>query len=136
MIAAIISVISLAAFLQFFISYCRSVIVASQRVPLSEQVRELAGIKNLTVDGEEFYRLRQLLRLCPHRGDDRTEIRAVGTYYGLLKILRDASRRVVPRLTNWAERERQNCSYFIAVALDRRISYSRSLLAEQMADHM
>ena len=136
MIAALICVISLAAFLQFFVSYCRSVIVASRRVALSEQVRELAGIRSYTVDGDEFHRLRQLLRLCPHRGDDRTEISAVGTYYALLSMVRNLSRTLVPRLASWIERERGNCSYFIAVALDRRISYSRSLLAEQMADRL
>jgi hypothetical protein len=39
MIAALIVVISLAALLQFFISYCRSLLATYGKVELSEQVR-------------------------------------------------------------------------------------------------
>lgn len=134
MIAALISVISLAALLQFCISYCRSVIAASRRVALSEQVREITGIENSNLGGDEFDRLLQLVRLCPERSDDRAEINFVGAYYEFLQLLRRVARPVVPRIAEWAEQERESCSYFIAVVLDRRISYSRDLLAQQMAD--
>jgi hypothetical protein len=36
----------------------------------------------------------------------------------------------------WAEQERESCSYFAAVALDRRISYSRDLFTQQIADRL
>lgn len=134
MIAALIAVISLAALLQFCISYCRSVIAASRRVALSEQVREIAGIGSASVGGDEFDRLLQLVRLCPERAEDRTEINFVGAYYEFLQLLRRVARRLVPRIAEWVEQERQSCSYFIAVVLDRRISYSRELLAQQMAE--
>ena len=136
MIAALISVVSLAALLQFFVSYCRSVIAASSREELSEQVREVTGIASQAVAGDEFQRLLQLARLCPERGDDRTEIRAVGAYYRLLNLMRAAFRSLAPGLVSWAELERQHCSYFAAVALDRRIAHSRDLLAQQMADRV
>jgi hypothetical protein len=32
----------------------------------------------------------------------------------------------------WAESERGHCAYFAAVALERRISFSRDMLAQQM----
>jgi hypothetical protein len=136
MIAALMFVISLAALLQFFVSYCRSVIAASSKVELSDQVREVTGIASQTVAGDEFERLLQLARLCPERGDDRTEIRAVGAYYRLLNLMRAAFRSIAPSFVSWAELERQHCSYFAAVALDRRIAYSRDLLAQQMADRV
>jgi hypothetical protein len=134
MIAALICVVSMAALLQFCISYCRSVIAASRRVALSEQVREIAGIATPTVSADDFARLRQLVQLCPERGDDRTEISAVGKYYALLKVLHSVAQPMVPSVAEWAERERRSCSYFIAVVLDRRIAYSRDLLAQQLAD--
>lgn len=136
MIAALICVISLAALLQFFVSYCRSLIAACSKVELSEQVREVTGIESQTVPGDEFERLLQLVRLCPERGDDRGEIRAVGAYYGLLNLVRVIFRSVAPGFAGWAELERQHCSYFAAVALDRRIAFSRDLLAEQMAERI
>ena len=134
MIAALIAVISLAALLQFFISYCRSVIAASSKVELSEQVREVAGIASQPPSGEEFRRLLQLVRLCPDRGDDRIELGFVGAYYLLLNAVRGLSAAIAPAVAGWAEQERDGCSYFAAVALDRRISYSRELLAQQMSD--
>jgi hypothetical protein len=136
MIAALICVISLAAFLQFFVSYCRSILASSRKVELSSRVREVTGIANQNVAADDFQRLLQLVRLCPERGDDQTEIRAVGTYYGLLYILGRAAQPLIPSVSSWAEQERQSCSYFAAVALDRRISYSRDLFTQQVADRL
>jgi hypothetical protein len=132
-IATLIFVISLALLLQFFVSYCRSVIAASRTSELSERVREVAGIQDQGVRGEEFTRLVQLLHLCPGRGDDTGELRAVGAYYSLLAAMNKAFRPISLAVARWAEAERESCSYFAAVALDRRISYSRELLAQQIS---
>ncbi|MGH9683852.1 MAG: hypothetical protein ACRD4S_09620 [Candidatus Acidiferrales bacterium] len=134
MIAALICVISAAACLQFFVSYCRSILASSRKAELSERVREVTGIAGANVAAGDFRRLLQLVRLCPERGDDRTEIRVVGTYYALLRGIILISRSTVPKLSVWAESERQSCSYFAAAVLDRRISYSRDLLMQQAAD--
>lgn len=132
MIAALICVVSLAALLQFFASYCRSVLAATGKVELSERVREVAGVGRRSVAAGDFYRFLQLVRLCPEHEADGAELRAVGIYYSLLHVLGRLSRVLVPRVAAWAERECQSCSYFAAVALDRRISYSRGLFAEQV----
>lgn len=134
MAAALICVISIAVFLQFFVSYCRSVLAVSRKVDLSDRVREVSGIAGRNIGADDFARLVQLLRLCPEQGDDQTEIRAVGTYYSLLRIFRTFAGFLVPGIGPWTERERQNCSHFAAVALDRRISYSRDLFTRQVAD--
>jgi hypothetical protein len=136
MIASVIFVFSIAAFLQFFIWHCRSILASSRRVELSDRVREVTGIQSPSFGAEDFRRLVQLVRLCPERGDDQGEIRAVGTYYSLLNILGHLARPTVPRVAAWAEQERENCSYFAAVALDRRISYSRDLFTQQVADRL
>jgi len=52
-----------------------------------------------------------IVRLCPERGDDRGEIRAVGTYYGLLNILGHLARPTV-RASRLGRAGRENCSYF------------------------
>jgi hypothetical protein len=134
MIAALIGIFSIAALLQFFVSYCRSVIAAYSKVELSDQVREVAGITAQPVNGDEFRRLVSLVRLCPERGDDGMEIRLVGAYHGMLSSARGVLRSIVPAIAAWAEREREHCSYFAAVALDRRIAFSRDLLAQQSAE--
>ena len=134
--AAIICVFSIAAFLQFFVWHCRSILASSLRVELSKRVREVAGVEDRDFGADDFHRLLQLVRLCPERGDDRGEIRAVGTYYGLLNVVTRLARQTLPPVANWAEQERESCSHFAAVALDRRISYSRDLFTQQIADRL
>lgn len=134
MIAALILVVSLAALLQFFVSYCRSLIAASSKLELSEQARDVTGIQNRIVRGDEFQRLLQLIGLCPGPGDDTGGIRAVRGYFGLLNLLRAVSARLAPTVVLWAEHERASCAYFAAVALDRRIAHSRELLARQISN--
>jgi hypothetical protein len=72
------------------------------------------------------------VRLCPERGDDHGDIRAVGAYYRALCFLNRTTNSIVPQIAAWANHERENCSYFAAVALDRRISYSRDLFTQQL----
>ena len=136
MIAALICVISIAAFLQFFVSYCRSILASTRKVELSDRVREATGISNQNVAAEDFERLLQLVRLCPERGEDQNEIRVVWTYYGLMDVLNRITRPILPGVAAWAQQERQSCSHFAAVALDRRISYSRDLFTQQVADRL
>jgi len=131
MIAALICVASLAALLQFFVSYCRSILASARKDALSESVREVAGIGNAGVSADDFARFLQLLLLCSGGGRDRTQIRAVEIYYKLLHILGRVSHSVIPGLSSWAEEEGRGCSYFAAVALDRRISESRGLFNHQ-----
>jgi hypothetical protein len=136
MIAALIFVISLVALLQFFVLHCRSILAYSRRVELSERIRELTGLSSKDVSAGDFERLLQLVRLCPERGDDGQEIRVVGAYYSLLDILGRVTHSIVPSVNAWTESERRGCSYFAAVALDRRISYSRDLFTQQVADRL
>jgi hypothetical protein len=130
MIAAIIFTCSVVFLLQFFVSYCRSLIAASVRLVLSQEVQDVTGIST-KASGEDFARVIQLLRLCPDRPEDRGEIRAIGAYFSLLNLVRRTLAQVVPSVLAWIEKERDQCTYFAAVALDRRIAFSRDLLAQQ-----
>jgi hypothetical protein len=129
--AALIFVVSAIALLQFFISYCRSLIASSMKQPLSEEVRDVAGIP-ATASGDDFVRVLQLVQLCPDRPEDRGDLRAVSAYFRLLNVIRATVARVIPSLIAWTEMERNQCAYFAAVALDRRIAFSRDMLAQQI----
>lgn len=131
MMATLIFALSLAALLQFFVSYCRSVIAASARRALSPDVQEVIGITKSTT-GADFERVMQYLHLCPERPEDRNSIQAIGAYFRLLGMVSNTVGLLVPSLRAWVDSERSNCAYFAAVALDRRIAYSRDMLAEQM----
>jgi hypothetical protein len=131
MMAAIILLCSLAFLLQFFVSYCRSLIAASIKQPLSAEVQDVTGIKN-SATGEDFDRVVQLLQLCPDRPEDRNGIQAIGAYFGLLGFVRSSVARIIPSLQAWTESERGQCTYFAAVTLERRIAFSRDMFAQQL----
>jgi len=131
MMAAVILVCSLVLMLQFFVSYCRSLIGASSKEQLPLEVQEVTGISRVA-SPDDFTRVVQLLNLCPERPEDRSDLRAIGAYYRLLGFARSTIALAAPSLRTWADRERAQCSYFAAVALGRRIAFSRNLLAQQM----
>ncbi len=59
-------------------------------------------------------------------------MQAIGAYFSLLNFVRLTVARLVPSARAWTESERGMCAYFAAVALERRISFSRDMLAQQM----
>jgi hypothetical protein len=132
MMAGIILACSIVLLLQFFVSYCRSLIATSSKQVLSPEVQDVTGI-SATASGEDFTRVMQLLQLCPERREDRNSIQAIGAYFRLLNFLRSTVTRIVPSTRDWTESERGHCTYFAAVALERRISFSRDMLAQQMS---
>jgi hypothetical protein len=131
MIALIILAISVVVFLQFFVFYCRSIIAATADQPLPQDVQDVTGIVR-SASPEDFARVIQLLKLCPERPEERGQLRAVSTYYKFLGVIRTTIALAVPSLKSWADHERGQCTYFAAVALGRRIAFSRDLLAQQM----
>jgi hypothetical protein len=131
MITALIFVISFLTLLEFFVSYCHSVIAASREYELSEQALEISGTTSRTVRGDQFKRLVQLLELCPEPGGDSNQVRALSAYFDLLGLVRTMLNWAAPSASQWIETERGGCAYVAAVALDRRIKYSRMLMAQQ-----
>jgi hypothetical protein len=134
MIAALICVVSIMAFAQFFLSYTRTILITAGGVALSPRVREVVGIADGPISAADFGRLLQLLHLCSETPDDQAQIRVVGAYYTALRFVDLSVRPLVPRISAWLERERQRCSYFAAVALDRRIAHNLSLYGRQIAE--
>jgi hypothetical protein len=136
MIAALILGISLVILLQFFVSYCRSLIAACAGQELSPEAREVTGISGRSVSGDEFRKLVELVHLCPETGADGNRLRAVTLYFRMMNLVRQTGARLAPAVAAWAETERQACAYFAAVALDHRMSHSRDLVAEQTSTNL
>ena len=122
LMAALVLMCSLAALLQFFVSYCRSLVLAYEKVELSPEFWQLAGPQSHTLGGGQFHRLLELVKLHPAPADDSTEIRAIRGYFLMLGGLRAALEMLAPEWADRVERERHRCAYLAAVALDRRIA--------------
>lgn len=132
MMPLMIFVVSLLTLLQFFVSYSRSLIAESREHELSDQTREICGFTATAVRGDQFPRLLQLIELCPENGGEGFKVRAVALYFNLLSLALGVFRwLMVPSATGWIELERGCCTYAAAVALDRRIAYNRTIMAQQ-----
>jgi hypothetical protein len=131
MIATIIFALSVAALVEFFVSYCRSLIASAKLIQLSEGTRELAAIPGGSVPASEYMRLTQLARACPELDENETGVFAVRIYFGLLTLVASPIRRLAPVVAPLIEGERSGCAYFAAAALDHRIANSRRLYAQQ-----
>jgi hypothetical protein len=134
MIAGLIFGVSSLTLLQFFVSYSRSLIAESRGHRLSEQAREICGIKTSSPAGEQFGRLNQLIALCPEAGDDGFKVKAVAVYFCLLGFAKTFMSWAIPSANPWIEAERRGCAYVAAVVLDRRIAHNRMVMAD-MASH-
>ena len=130
MMAALILAVSLVTLLMFFVSYCRSLVASSARYKLSAEVRDVTGIRSLA-RGQDFIRIVQLLRLCPERPEDSAGLQAVAIYYRILGLAQKTLARITPSILSWTEQERAGCANFAVVTLDRRIAFSREILAQQ-----
>lgn len=126
----LIFVLSLATLLMFFVSYCRSLMASSTAHPFSSEVRDVTGIFGLP-SGSDFVRVTQLLRLCPERPEDRPGLQAVEIYYHIVHLLQRLLPSIAPAIRGWVDRELAGCTAFAVVVLDRRIAFSRELLAQQ-----
>jgi len=133
MMAVFILACSIIFLLQFFISYCRSLIASSVREPISQEVQEVTGMSRPATE-EEFARVVQLLQLCPERPEERGEISLIRAYFRMLGVFRSTAARVVPSVERWTSSERGQCTHFVAVVLGRRIAFSRNLFAQQMSN--
>jgi hypothetical protein len=131
MIAALIFAISIVTLLQFFVSYSRSLIAECRGQELSEQTREICGVTARTVAGDEFRKLSELIALCPESGRDGNTLIAVSAYFRLLSLARRLSNWASPTTSAWIEADRGGCAWAAAVVLDRRIAYTRTMMAQQ-----
>lgn len=131
MIPALTFLVSLLAFLQFFVFYSRSLITESRDHQLSEQAREICGLTAKTVAGDQFRRLLALIALCPEPCGGGFQVHVVALYFHLLGLVRIVVNRAIPSAASWIEAERGGCAYVVAVVLDRRIAYNRMMMSKQ-----
>ena len=131
MMAAFILAFSLLTTLMFFVSYCRSLTASSMHTSLSPEVLDVTGIQT-KASGNDYERVVQILHLCPERPDDRSNLQIVDAYHSLLNLLERCCTKLSPAVRAWAEEERAGCAHFAAVALGRRIAFSREMLAQQV----
>lgn len=134
MTLALVATTSVAVLIQF-VYYCRSALSAARKQKPSPQIFGIIGFDELKPAESDFERFRELVGICPEQKGDGPQMRAIALYYTLLGALGRVSKQV-PAISAWVRHEQQQCSYFAAVMLDRRISSSREEYLQQAADRL
>jgi len=122
MIAACILILSFLALVQWIITYCRSFIIASEGVQISEKTRQLVGASHSLADPLEFDLILSLTLKAPNPVNDGGQIRAVSAYFRILQAADEIAEPLSPKLKGWLDEELARCVHFAAVALDRRLA--------------
>lgn len=128
MFIILIAIVSVAALAQFALFYWRAWLAVGASAPISEGVRQAAGLREHAAAGD-FGTVSNLHEICPELGPTPRSIGAVRMYYnGLARISR------VPALKNWVAEEMAVCSRFLAARLEERIAHNRACWAQVRAN--
>ena len=121
MIAILILLVSVAALVQFFLSYVRSLLLASAQQTISPLVLAACSLDSPDVTAGDFHRLRLRAQLCTNRDGDGSALLAVRVYFNITALLRLACGPLVPQVAHWSELQQAACARFALAALDRRL---------------
>ncbi len=130
LVAAFVFVFSIGMAIEFFVHYCRSLLVVAGRLPLSPRVREALQIKDEQLTSADCKRVWKLAELCPEMERRSRQLSLIRVYSFLLWLSDALFSRVSARVGGWFESEQQLCARFVAVVLDRRMAHTQSLLKQ------
>ncbi len=128
--AALVFVFSIGMVMQFFVHYCRSLLVVAGKLPLSLRVREALQIKDEQLSPVDCKRVWKLAELCPEMERRSRQLNMIRAYSFLLRRFNTLSSWASASISNWFEAEQQSCARFVAVVLDRRMEHTQSLLKQ------
>jgi hypothetical protein len=103
--------------------------VLSSRISTGNKINSDSIIADFQIENpgsRDFDSLRALVRLRPIGQQEGASIGVVASYHFLLPGLYVICSRIFETFAGWAECERRRCTYFVAVALNRRIANTRS----------
>ena len=111
------------ALIRFAVSQWRAIWISSANQPLSDSLQLTAGIEAAAIRAEDFGRLMTLCdQLSPDLKKNSPWLREVSTYYRAIARVRQFSKSSLPGIADWASREMQICSRYVAVVLDQNLA--------------
>jgi hypothetical protein len=129
-IAALIFVISLAAFGQFGFFYLRAVLISVASQELSTQVQETAGFSGRALQAEDFGHLLNLNSICPKYEAETGGLKTLRAYFSAVDALSRLVGKHMPAYSEWAQKELVTCARYAAVILDQRVALNQAAAAE------
>ncbi len=130
MIVALIAVVSILALAQFGVFYWRATIAVTAALPVSDRLRNAAGIHKEQIEASDFGALLHLVEICPALKSDGPGIGLVRIYYAVLRVLKAVCG---PALGGWFVAEMTTCTRYVAARLDQRIQQNRTIWSSNLA---
>jgi hypothetical protein len=117
MVAAIIFVVSVAAFAQFGLYYWRATISGVAAQAISDRIRVAAGITHEGIGPRDFRNILILKDLSPDLRGATGGFATIRTYYSIVEKLGS----IVPAMASWANAEMTTCARYAAVVMDQHM---------------
>ena len=130
MIAALIFVVSLAAFGQFGFTYLRAVLISVASQTLSAEVREAAGVAGRALCGDDFAKLMNLHAMCPQFTGEASGLKKVAAYYRAIQMVSRLGGKNLSAYSQWAQQELATCAQYAAVVLSQRMAMNQAAAAQ------
>ena len=126
MVAAIIFVVSVAAFAQFGLYYWRATISGVAAQAISDRIRVAAGITHEGIGAGDFRNILILKDLSPDLRGATGGFAAIRTYYSIVEKLGS----IVPAMASWANAEMTICSRYAAVVMEQHMEHNMACAAQ------
>ncbi len=117
MVAALIFVVSVAAFAQFGLYYWRATISGIAAQAISDRIRVAAGITHEGIGAQDFRNIIILKDLSPDLRGATGGFAAIRAYYAVVEKLGS----IAPAMASWANSEMATCSRYAAVVMDQHM---------------
>ena len=126
MVAAIIFVVSIAAFAQFGLYYWRATISGVAAQAISDRIRVAAGITHEGIGPLDFRNILILKDLSPDLRGASGGFAGIRTYYSIVEKLGS----IVPAMASWANAEMTTCARYAAVVMDQHMERNMACAAQ------
>jgi len=126
MVAAIIFVVSVAAFAQFGLYYWRATISGIAANAISDRIRMAAGITHEEIGPQDFRNILILNDLSPDLRGASGGFAAIRTYYSIMEKVGS----IIPAMASWANAEMTTCARYAAVVMDQHMERNMACAAQ------
>jgi len=126
MMAAILFLVSTAAFVQFGLHYWRATISSVASHAISDRIRIAACISSPSVGAQDFRNILIIKDLSPDLRGSVGSFTFIRTYYSLVSTLG----KTAPAMAEWCKAEMTTCSRYVAVLMDQHLENNLACAAK------
>jgi hypothetical protein len=126
MVAALIFIVSVGAFVQFGLYYWRATISGIAAQEVSDRIRVAAAIQHPGIGAQDFRNIIILKDLSPDLRGPNGSFLAIRVYYKTVEKIGS----LIPAMASWANAEMTTCTRYVAVLMDQHLERNLNCAAQ------